>query len=325
MSGRRSMDHQDEEEEELFIRVTAPATLEEGYSFDVLVSGEPFTVHVPPGGVKEGDEFDVLYDRAPRYLRESHGRANYHHDEQEEEAGYGNNEAEEEDEDETHLSKDGNTLIAGKDEDDTYLTKDGDTLPARTLTLSDEEEVAGEDDKTIKTWFDEETGAPIGRWRTKLCSCWDVITQSTFWMACCCTPVLIAQLIHRFHLTWTGLVGDVADTQLSYNRIVIGFLVALGFWKVPGLGDLIMTSYWVFVVVYIGTQVRAHMRQKYKIPTTLPTRCLKRHEDCCCMTFCGCCATIQMARHTHDDKEYPGHGCTTTGLGFDAPPIMADV
>ncbi|KAL3936567.1 MAG: hypothetical protein SGBAC_008136 [Bacillariaceae sp.] len=320
MSGRRSMEPQDDEEEELFIRVTAPATLEEGYSFDVLVSGDPFTVHVPPGGVEEGDEFDVLYDRAPRYLRESSGRLNCHHDE---ELGADDIENDEEDEDETYLSKDGNTLIARKDEDDTYLTKDGDTLPARTLTLSDEEEVAG-DDKTSKTWYDSETGAPIGRWRTKLCSCCEVVTQSTFWMACCCTPVLIAQLIRRLNLTSTGLVGDVEETQLSYNRIIIGFLIALGFWKIPGLGDLIMTSYWMFVVVFIGTQVRAHMRQKYKIPATLPTRCLKRHEDCCCMTFCGCCATIQMARHTHDDKEYPGHGCTTTGLGFDAPRIMSD-
>ena len=29
---------------------------------------------------------------------------------------------------------------------------------------------------------------------------------------------------------------------------------------------------------------------------------------------CGCCSLIQMARHTHNDKEYPGYACTTTGL-----------
>jgi Cys-rich protein (TIGR01571 family) len=275
------------EEEEMFIRVNAPATLEEGYSFDVLVDGEPFTVHVPPGGVKEGEEFDVLYDRGPRYYDDASR----------------NNEEEE--------------------EDDTYLSKDGDTLPARTLTMSEEDEEAiGDDEKTNKTWFDEETGAPIGRWRTSLCSCCDVITQSTFWIAMCCTPILVAQLINRFHLTWNGLAGDIQETQLSYNRILIGFIIALGLWKIPGLGDLIMTCYWMMVVVYIGTQVRAHVRQKYKIPTTLPTRCGKRLEDCCCMTFCGCCATIQMARHTHDDKEYPGLCCTTTGLGCDAPRIV---
>lgn len=277
------------EEEEMFIRVIAPATLEEGYSFDVLVDGEAFTVHVPPGGVKEGQEFDVLYDRGPRYFDDTSSR------------GGTNNE----------------------EEEDTYLSKDGDTLPARTQTMSDEEEQAiGDDEKTNKTWFDEETGAPIGRWRTSLCSCCDVITQSTFWMAACCTPVLVAQLINRLHLTWNGLAGDIQETQLSYNRILIGFIIALGFWKIPGLGDVIMTSYWMTVVVYIGTQVRAHVRQKYKIPATLPTRCGKQLEDCCCMTFCGCCSAIQMARHTHDDKEYPGLCCTTTGLGCDAPRIV---
>jgi hypothetical protein len=48
-------------------------------------------------------------------------------------------------------------------------------------------------------------------------------------------------------------------------------------------------------------------------------------EDGICMFLCGCCSAIQMARHTHDDKEYPGHGCTTTGLGVDAPEIAKAV
>jgi Cys-rich protein (TIGR01571 family) len=274
-------------DDELFIRVIAPATLKEGYSFDVLVDGEPFTVHVPRGGVKEGQEFDVLYDRGPRYFGDG-GR--------------------EEDE-----------------EDDSYI-KDGDTLPARTQTMSSEDDVVGEtDEKTAITWYDESTGAPIGRWRTKLCGCCDVVTQSTFWMACCCTPVLIAQLINRFRLTWNGLAGEIEETQLSYNRIIIGFIVTLGFWKIPGLGDLMMISYWILIVVYSGTKVRAHVRHKYKIPETLPTRCGKRMDDCCCMMFCGCCSAIQMSRHTHDDKEFPGHGCTTTGLGFDAPRIVETI
>lgn len=45
------------------IRVIAPARLQEGFTFEVLVDGEPFTVRVPKGGVKEGQEFEVLYDR----------------------------------------------------------------------------------------------------------------------------------------------------------------------------------------------------------------------------------------------------------------------
>ena len=47
-------------------------------------------------------------------------------------------------------------------------------------------------------------GAPFGRWRYPLCACCDVVTQATFWMALCCTPVFIAQLLPRLKLNWKG-------------------------------------------------------------------------------------------------------------------------
>jgi hypothetical protein len=31
-----------------------------------------------------------------------------------------------------------------------------------------------------------------------------------------------------------------------------------------------------------------------------------------------------MTRHTHDDKEFPGYCCTTTGLEMNAPDIVWD-
>ena len=36
------------------VQVVAPATLNEGYAFDVVVDGESLRVSVPTGGVKEG-------------------------------------------------------------------------------------------------------------------------------------------------------------------------------------------------------------------------------------------------------------------------------
>ena len=36
------------------VRVVAPATLQEGYAFDVVVDGETVSVEVPRGGVNEG-------------------------------------------------------------------------------------------------------------------------------------------------------------------------------------------------------------------------------------------------------------------------------
>ena len=43
----------------LDLKVTAPATLEEGYSFDATVDGRVFRITVPEGGVIAGEEFVV--------------------------------------------------------------------------------------------------------------------------------------------------------------------------------------------------------------------------------------------------------------------------
>ena len=51
--------HQPMSEEK--VRVVAPATLAEGYSFEAIVDGRMFIVMVPEGGVKEGQEFEVPY------------------------------------------------------------------------------------------------------------------------------------------------------------------------------------------------------------------------------------------------------------------------
>lgn len=275
------------EEEPVTIRVIAPATLDEGYTFDVLVDGLPYTVEVPKGGVKKDQEFDVSYD--PQF----HGALPY--------------------EDETKLYD---------DDDDTKLNEQP-TAPVQTMSQDEEDTAEAEKKDEENTWYDETTGAPIGRWRTSLCSCCDVLTQSTFWMGLCCTPVLIAQLITRLGLKWNGRSGvSKEEMSLSFNRIILSMMITLALWKIPVVGDILMLIFYLFVVVHIGSHVRRHMRQKYKIPPRLPTRCGKRMEDCCCMLLCCCCSTIQMARHTHDDKEFPGHGCTTTGLGMDAPLIV---
>lgn len=280
------------------IRVIAPATLAEGYSFDVLVDNEAYTVEVPKGGVKEGQEFEVLYE--PHIFGANARRRQYQDEEQT------------------------SSPIKEYDEEDQTRIQEQSTMPVQTMSEDHDDDKADDDKKSGQAiWYDEVTGAPIGRWRTKLCSCCDVLTQSTFWMGLCCAPILIAQLITRLGLTWNGQSGaSDEEKSLSFNRLVLGTMLALAVWKIPLVGDLVLLMFYLFIVVHIGAQVRRYMRQKYKIPPTLPTRCGNRMEDGCCMLFCGCCSAIQMARHTHDDKEYPGHGCTTTGLGLEAPSIV---
>jgi Cys-rich protein (TIGR01571 family) len=238
------------------IRVVAPATLKEGFSLDVMVDDQPFTVLIPHGGVKEGEAFDVPYRRS--------------------------------------VDK---------------TSPEEMTLPLQSSSDAEDE------------MFDQ-LGAPLGHWRTHLCACCDVVTQSTFWIGFCCTPILLAQLLTRLGLTWKGQEGTQEESSLSFNRIVIAMIVALSFTHIPVLGTFLFLSFLLIVVVYVGSNLRRYVRKRYKIRATLPMKCGEGIDDCCCMLWCSCCSAIQMARHTHDDKEFPGYGCTTTGLDMTAPLLL---
>ena len=303
------------------IRVVAPATLEQDFTFDVTLGGihgdRSFTVTVPEGGVLEGEEFDIPYPSGDEY---------------------------------SDMEEDRERLDSKENEDKkTEICHSG-----------------SQGDETATGEFSE-TGAPMGRWRNHLLSCCDVITQSTFWMALICSPVLIAQLVTRMHLTYWGvpplkasnrvttmtvLEDAVEEASLSYNKLVLSFVAVLCFANLlPAVGLLVIAIYVVCLMVCVGSNIRRSMRQKYKLPYSLPflqtcRQCFCRPlpkrgvkppaqkrpddtdtdggyvEDSLCMFFCGCCSLIQMARHTHNDKEYPGFCCTTTGLEVGAPKIV---
>jgi Cys-rich protein (TIGR01571 family) len=202
----------------------------------------------------------------------------------------------------------------------TDLHDDDGTVPVRS---SSEEETNSPTSAFTSTpphpLFDD-LGAPAGKWRVPLCSCCDVITQATFWMSIFCSPVLIAQLVSRLHLNWNGMkAASLDEASLSFNRIVLGFIAALFLGTViPVVGTFIALVYVVVVLVVIGRNVRLQVRRRYRIPATI---CTEYTDDCLCMACCGCCSIIQIARHTHDDKEYPGYCCTNTGLELFAPDI----
>jgi PLAC8 family len=300
------------------IRVVAPATLEQDFTFDVTLGGihgnRPFTVTVPEGGVLEGEEFDIPYPSGDEYSE-----------------------------------FEGDEERSGEDED------------KKTEICRSESQA----EDAVTTGEFSETGAPMKRWRNHLLSCCDVLTQSTFWIALVCSPVLIAQLVTRLHLTYWGvpplkahrvttmtvLEDAVEEASLSYNKIVLSFVAVLCFANLlPAVGLLVIVLYVVLLMLCVGSNIRRTMRQKYKLPYSLPflqscRRCFCRPvpkrgekppapkpddadgndgyvEDYVCMFFCGCCSLIQIARHTHNDKEYPGFCCTTTGLEVGAPKVV---
>jgi len=262
------------------IRVVAPATLEEGYQFDILVQGEPYTVTVPPGGIEVGKEFEVSY----------------------------------------HPKDDDNSSYEG-------------TLPVQSSSRDIEDNDSRSDqDSPAKSDLSgrDSLGAPIGRWRYHVCACCDVLTQATFWMALCCTPVLLAQLVTRLRLNWRGQVASTPqEASLSFNRIVLSFIAVLMVGQLlPLVSQILLIFYVLVILVYSGSNLRRSIRERYEIlPALVGTRCCCWRKNSCliedamCMCCCGCCALIQMARQTHNDKEYPGYCCTTTGLELDAPDV----
>jgi Cys-rich protein (TIGR01571 family) len=254
-----------------YIRVVAPETLEENFTFDILVGGQPVTVVVPSGGVTEGEEFEVPY---PPHL-----------DDEDEERSEGDE--------------------SGQDND--------------SIQQNDEN--------------DENDKAPHGQFRVSLLSCCDVVTQATFWLGFCCLPVLLAQVLTRLGMKWNGqetqyrsLDGERdeygndqplqqrhTEKDTTFNKIVLALVGALTLGHIPVVGTLVVFLFYLVMMVWIGGNLRRYMRQRYSIPSKV--RVLPGGlEDRCTMCCCGCCAVIQMARHTHDDKNYPGSCCTTTGL-----------
>jgi len=77
---------------------------------------------------------------------------------------------------------------------------------------------------------------------------------------------------------------------------------------------------WVVYFIIIGTKTRLQVRRRYNIDgTCCGDSCM---DDCCCFFWCTCCTTIQMARHTHDEKFYPYKFDRPTGLEPEAPEIV---
>lgn len=268
-------------------RVVAPRALQEGTTLGVAVGGKQYRVMVPSGGVDKDEEFEFSVAEAVEFMDENDV----------------NHEPNMVDEDEVE-----NGVTNSYEETTERHHNSNDLLVKPTSSSSDEEDESEYD----------RIGAPKGRWRTHLCACCDVLTQATFWMSCCCSPVLVAQLVTRLRLSWKGTKASSEEASLAFNRIVLSFIGVLIFGTLPAIGFAAAMIFTICLMLWTGQNLRRAMRRRYSIPPTTH----ESVDDCCCMFWCCYCSTIQMARHTHDDKEYPGACCTTTGLELDAPNIV---
>ena len=322
------------------IIVRAPETLAEGYRFDVFVEDEPYTITVPPGGVVKDEEFEVPYHPTRMYdsdsddehasyasrtlAMQSSSRSNDENlekeDNQHQEKELKNTQAE--DETEKEPSKRGQTSKSGGQGSRRHMSR-------KTSSKTNKKKLKKntKSSSTLSLPKSDSIGAPYGIWRYPLLACCDVLTQATFWMACCCTPVFVAQLLTRLGLDWNGNTPESSEhAAQTFNRIVLSYVAVLmiGLW-IPVLGQTLWFVYMICLLVGVGRKLRQSVRERYRIKAwteqkQCPAVCIPL-EDGLCQCLCGPCSLIQMGRHTHNDKEYPGMCCTTTGLEFDAPGI----
>jgi Cys-rich protein (TIGR01571 family) len=125
----------------------------------------------------------------------------------------------------------------------------------------------------------------------KMCSCCNVVTKGLFWMVCCCSGIANAQLLTRMGLNWCGQAATPEAAARTFVIVVAAWILNILF----GWIEIIGLIFVIYETSY-GCHLRKAMRTKYEIPTS---NCGEA-EDCCCMFWCSCCSSIQMARHTHD-------------------------
>jgi Cys-rich protein (TIGR01571 family) len=156
-------------------------------------------------------------------------------------------------------------------------------------------------------------------WTHGLCDCWQVFFKPLFWMAWCCGPLVTGQLMTRMSLTWSGTTDKLHAGAKTFSIVAIIFLVYL-FTQCIGL-PYVSLAFFVYMIIVL-TRTRGAIRRHFRIPARMCGCGDGSLEDFCCGLWCGCCSTIQMARHTHNEEKYPYEPCTASGVPSYAPAIM---
>ncbi|CAB9519314.1 expressed unknown protein [Seminavis robusta] len=161
---------------------------------------------------------------------------------------------------------------------------------------------------------------PQGRWRNGLCDCYQVILCTPMCiMATCCSTIELSQVMTRLGLDWCGN-PDPAKAAGTFATIV---LIMLCFWASSVmLFGLVTVPCMIVYSVTIYTRTRYEMRRHFQINSQYCHWCHGAAEDCAITFCCQCCATIQMARHTHYEHRYHYKFDTITGLPEDAPKLV---
>mmetsp|Transcript_5819 Transcript_5819/g.14554 ORF Transcript_5819/g.14554 Transcript_5819/m.14554 type:complete len:299 (-) Transcript_5819:304-1200(-) len=290
------------------MQVVAPATLNEGYTFDVdTVDGRTLAVTVPSGGVKEGQTFDAIVADPPLNPPvESPAIV-----------------AVPVDDSQKMISTTSKTIVNNPDGSQTVTeeTSFPDGRVTKTVT-------------TVAASFVEDASSPpppaviTGAWRHDIFSCFDVFCNGMFWMSWCCTYIAMGQLLQRLKLNVCGVPGgDSKKTCMIWTILWCAMCCVLALTWVIRSSNIVVFLYYDMAVtmailsLFSLTKARYYMRTKWSIPSDCceGSGCL---SDCCCVYWCCCCSIIQMMRHTHDEKADKYSCSSPTGLDAGAAEVV---
>lgn len=304
----------------VMVRVTAPSSLEEGYTFDAVYNGEVFPVTVPYGGVRAGQAFEVPFlppVQAVAIAVEQPTNSTlydgelYHEPLQEE------------------------TL--------------SETTPMLQLLAT----------PSRRTRVDQQE-APLGSWKTYWFDCLkEGCCHPSLWNAICFPQILMGQVLTRMKLNCCGFSTGQMYKQSTRIWIFLTLLVVyqniwlMACWGEPstvvwwstfeGIADNTKNKtitqlspiedripdvennnnnctsdqanqlrqlhiVWFWTTTIILTRLRRMVRKTHGISTRFPC------EDLFCSALCGCCTIAQLARQTANYREQRAYCCTDTGL-----------
>jgi len=288
---------------EPMIQVKAPATLPEGYKLDVQVGQKTFTVTIPPGGVQEGQTFQVplpggssssISDFSGAVARVSVPVGQW---------------------------RDGicdccaqgichpliwNAYCCPSIAVAQVMTRMKLSLLGRPINMRHGAREAA------KLTFQIILGVTLAE------SIYYYIIRPTYYFK------------HTHYDTYTRYdpflkveVTDVISVPDEGYESSVQFSEALG---------LLSRMLFYAATVYWTTRTRSYIRQKYGIPArycgssnieSLQASTRSCHyEDFCCSFCCLCCTASQMARHTMDYDTYPATCCTPTGVRDSVPDVV---
>ncbi|KAL9182127.1 hypothetical protein ACHAXT_012779 [Thalassiosira profunda] len=302
------------------VRVVAPATLREGYTFDVVVEGETQRVEVPSGGVSAGEEFDAIVATTtppafnpevvavpiPEGVPASQlaSAANSHPP-----ASIATNKT-------IVHNPDGTATIT---EEITY--PDGHATSTTIIIPAGVPPEAAVSHAASSPPIATTASAPTGAWRHGIFSCFETCDSGLFWMGWCCTYIAMGQLLQRLKLDACGHPGpNYKQSCITWTILCAASCVLWWFVIVTeGWGAILFLALIVAVTEAL-TRARYHMRRKWEISPECceESGCL---SDCCCVFWCPCCSVIQAMRHTHDGRVHRYNCCSPTGLDEGAPEV----